>query len=73
LHAADRGVRVRILIDDGETEDGDEQITSLQAHPLIQIRFFNPLPTVDTSPRFARSSLPLTPPGSIIGCITNCS
>jgi putative cardiolipin synthase len=42
LHAADRGVRVRILIDDGETEDGDEQITSLQAHPLIQIRFFNP-------------------------------
>jgi putative cardiolipin synthase len=42
LHAADRGVRVRILIDDGETEDGDEQITLLEAHPLIEIRFFNP-------------------------------
>ena len=26
LHAADRGVRVRVLIDDGETEAGDEQI-----------------------------------------------
>lgn len=42
LHAADRGVRVRILIDDAETENGDEQITLLEAHPLIQIRYFNP-------------------------------
>jgi len=42
LHAADRGVRVRVLIDDGETEAGDEQITALEAHPLIEIRIFNP-------------------------------
>lgn len=42
LHAADRGVRVRVLIDDGETKDGDEQITALNAHPSIEIRIFNP-------------------------------
>ncbi len=42
LRAADRGVRVRILIDDGETVEGDEQITALTSHPLIEIRVFNP-------------------------------
>ncbi len=42
LHAADRGVRVRILVDDGETEAGDEQIVALEAHRSIEIRIFNP-------------------------------
>ncbi|MGZ4958918.1 MAG: phospholipase D family protein [Methylomonas sp.] len=42
LRAADRGVRVRVLIDDAETEIGDEQITTLSAHPSIEIRIFNP-------------------------------
>jgi putative cardiolipin synthase len=42
LRAADRGVRVRILIDDGETYSGDEQLTLLEAHPKIEIRIFNP-------------------------------
>lgn len=42
LRAADRGVRVRVLIDDGETVVGDEQITRLAAHPSIEIRIFNP-------------------------------
>ncbi len=42
LHAADRGVRVRVLIDDGETTAGDEQITMLEAHRSIEIRLFNP-------------------------------
>lgn len=42
LRAADRGVRVRILIDDAETEPGDAQITSLEAHPSIELRIFNP-------------------------------
>jgi len=42
LHAADRGVRVRVLIDDGETEVGDDQIKALEAHPSIEIRIFNP-------------------------------
>jgi putative cardiolipin synthase len=43
LKAADRGVRVRILLDD-TTSDGQEQtISTLAAHPNIQIRLFNPL------------------------------
>ena len=42
LRAADRGVRVRVLIDDGDTVSGDEQLTALEAHPSIEIRIFNP-------------------------------
>ncbi|MBT0964107.1 phospholipase D-like domain-containing protein [Denitromonas iodatirespirans] len=42
LRAADRGVRVRILVDDVETPPGDERLTALQAHPAVQIRIFNP-------------------------------
>jgi len=42
LHAADRGVRVRVLIDDGETDSGDDQITRLVAHHSIEIRIYNP-------------------------------
>jgi cardiolipin synthase C len=42
LRAADRGVRVRVLVDDGDTVAGDEQITALDAHPNVQVRIFNP-------------------------------
>jgi putative cardiolipin synthase len=42
LHAANRGVRVRVLIDDGETVAGDEQVAALTAHPSVEIRIFNP-------------------------------
>lgn len=42
LRAADRGVRVRVLVDDGETLQGDEKIAALSAHPEIEIRIFNP-------------------------------
>ncbi len=42
LRAADRKVRVRVLIDDGETMAGDEQLTALEAHPSVEIRIFNP-------------------------------
>ena len=42
LRAADRGVRVRLLIDDGETVAGDEQISELTAHRSVEIRIFNP-------------------------------
>jgi putative cardiolipin synthase len=43
LRAADRGVRIRILTDDGETVAGDERILSLAARSGIEIRIFNPL------------------------------
>jgi putative cardiolipin synthase len=42
LAAADRGVRIRILVDDGATTAGDEQIQVLSAHPLVEVRIFNP-------------------------------
>jgi putative cardiolipin synthase len=40
--AARRGVRVRILVDDGETEKGDEQLFALAGHENVEIRVFNP-------------------------------
>ena len=42
LRAADRGVRVRLLLDDGETIAGDDQIAPLAAHRSIEIRSYNP-------------------------------
>jgi putative cardiolipin synthase len=42
MRAADRGVRVRILVDDGDTVEGDEQITTLATHAAVEVRVFNP-------------------------------
>jgi putative cardiolipin synthase len=42
LRAADRGVRVRLMLDDGETKSGDEQMAALDAHPQIEVRVYNP-------------------------------
>ena len=41
--AAERGVRVRLLFDDVFTTARDEQIATLDAHPNVEIRAFNPL------------------------------
>ena len=43
LKAADRGVRIRILLDDTTSDGLDQVIATLAAHPQIQIRLFNPL------------------------------
>lgn len=42
LKAADRGVRVRLLIDDMDTSGYDAMTASLNDHPNIEIRLFNP-------------------------------
>ncbi|WP_455207194.1 phospholipase D family protein [Kaarinaea lacus] len=42
LNAADRGVRVRLLLDDLDTAGKDSAIRSLDAHPNIEIRLYNP-------------------------------
>ncbi|MET0611215.1 MAG: phospholipase D-like domain-containing protein, partial [Pseudomonas caspiana] len=42
LKAADRGVRVRILLDDTTSDGLDHSIATLAAHPNIQSRLFNP-------------------------------
>lgn len=42
LNAADRGVRVRLLVDDMYGEEADEIWQSLNAHLLFEVRLFNP-------------------------------
>jgi putative cardiolipin synthase len=42
LDAADRGVRVRILLDDSNAVGRDAEIGALTAHPNIELRVFNP-------------------------------
>jgi putative cardiolipin synthase len=42
LRAADRGVRVRLLLDDIDTAQYDAGMTALDGHPNIEIRLFNP-------------------------------
>ena len=43
--AADRGVRVRLLLDDHGTRDLDDRIAAIGAHQNIEVRFFNPFKT----------------------------
>lgn len=40
--AADRGVRVRLLLDDNGTAGLDTVLAALNAHPNIEVRLFNP-------------------------------
>ena len=44
LAAADRGVRVRLLVDDIFSPGVDEAFTLLATHPNVEVRLFNPLP-----------------------------
>ena len=43
MKAADRGVRVRLLVDDPYYKDSDIVKASLDAHPNVEVRLFNPL------------------------------
>jgi len=42
--AAERGVRVRVLIDDLYTAGADPLLLALAAHPNVEVRLFNPFP-----------------------------
>ncbi len=42
LKAADRGVRVRLLLDDFDLDGKDKNLLILNSHPNIAIRLFNP-------------------------------
>jgi putative cardiolipin synthase len=42
VEAADRGVRVRVLVDDNNITGIDSPIAAIDAHPNIEIRIFNP-------------------------------
>ena len=43
VRAAERGVRVRLLLDDGGTGGLDRELAALAQHPRIEVRLFNPL------------------------------
>ncbi|GGB64722.1 phospholipase D-like domain-containing protein [Blastomonas aquatica] len=40
--AADRGVKVRLLLDDNGIAKLDDELTALDSHPDIEVRLFNP-------------------------------
>jgi putative cardiolipin synthase len=42
-NAAERGVRVRLLLDDLTTRGMDGVLATLDAHPMIEVRYYNPL------------------------------
>jgi len=43
LAAADRGVRVRLLLDDIGTKLDDSDLLAIDSHPQIEVRLFNPV------------------------------
>jgi len=45
LQAADRGVRVRLLLDDMDMGGRDAGLAAIDQHPNIEIRLFNPFPS----------------------------
>jgi putative cardiolipin synthase len=45
LSAADRGVKVRLLVDDMDARNKNYGFAALDAHPNIEVRMFNPLPS----------------------------
>ena len=49
LAAAERGVRVRLLVDDIDTADKELGLATLNAHPNIEVRLFNPFHTRSTN------------------------
>jgi putative cardiolipin synthase len=42
LHAADRGVRVRLLLDDMYVGKDEARLIGLDAHPNVEVRLYNP-------------------------------
>lgn len=61
LRAADRGVRVRMLLDDFGHEGQEQLLSALVHHPNISVRLFNPfsnraLPYLDFLTRFSQAN-----------------
>jgi len=61
LDAAERGVKVRILVDDMDLNNRDGGVAGLNTHPNIEIRIFNP---------FSRNTFRLTQMLSRFGSVT---
>jgi putative cardiolipin synthase len=61
LRAADRGVRVRLLVDDMDMSGRDPGVAAMDAHPRVELRIFNP---------FSRKALRATQFISRFGSVT---
>ncbi len=59
LYAADRGVRVRLLVDDLNFDDTRRLMAALSTHPKIEVRIFNPFGSTHPSV-FSRTETFLT-------------
>ena len=59
LYAADRGVRVRLLVDDLNFDDAKRLMAALSTHPKIEVRVFNPFGSARPSV-FARTETFIT-------------
>ena len=57
LAAADRGVQVRLLVDDMDARAKDAGFAALDAHPNIEVRLFNPFKTRAGPVNFALEAL----------------
>ncbi len=71
--AAQRGVRVRLLLDDLYTAGSDPVLSGLAAFPNVEVRLFNPFPMGAAA--WARGSPPRcsTLAASTTACTTSCS
>jgi len=45
IAAADRGVQVRVMLDDINLDERENLLAALDLHPKIEIRIFNPIPS----------------------------
>ncbi|MDB1125200.1 phospholipase D family protein [Vibrio algarum] len=45
IEAADRGVQIRVMLDDINLNEREGLLVALDAHPQIEIRVFNPIPS----------------------------
>ena len=57
LAAADRGVKVRLLVDDMDARGKNDAFAALDAHPNIDVRMFNPFESRAGALRFALEAL----------------
>ena len=57
LEAADRGVKVRVLVDDMDARAKNEGFAALAAHPNIAVRLFNPYASRSGTASFVGESL----------------
>jgi putative cardiolipin synthase len=57
LEAADRGVKVRLLVDDMDARSKNYAFAALEAHPNIDVRMFNPFESRTGAVTFALEAL----------------